>query len=215
MPEPCAVGHDELGPRGLKLVAGPHWKPPMYSVLFRWGLPELVAPPPDVLPVPHATSSGPPKASAPPTAVSRRISRLDLREKMLIFSPLLSIAVPWMHSLGGRAGNRRRSLSEKPGRGRRPIVGSVADPHYSCSPSPSVQSGTLAAPHDSRTTSRVGISMCRSISRPSAAATTVRAAAAPISYSGWCTVVSAGMVNDAASVSSKPISDTSSGTRTP
>src|SRR3982074_2392594 len=93
IPEPCAVGHAELGPSGLKLVAGPHWNPPTYSVLARVGLPEAATPLLDdeVPLVPQATSSGPPKASAPPAmAESRRKSRLDLREKTLIIliSPL-------------------------------------------------------------------------------------------------------------------------------
>src|SRR2546423_10847187 len=97
MPEPCAVGHAELGPRGLKLVAGPHWKPPMNRELARVDLPDLDTPPlVEVLLVPQAISSGPPKARAPAAAESRRKSRLDLREKMLIFTLLSSNAVPWM-----------------------------------------------------------------------------------------------------------------------
>jgi hypothetical protein len=83
--------------------------------LFRCGLLELLVappPPPDVLPVPQATSSGPPKASAPPTAESRRKSRLDLREKMVISSPLLSIVSRGCIRAAGWGTGRRRQLEK-------------------------------------------------------------------------------------------------------
>src|SRR5258706_12317357 len=83
--------------------------------------------PPDdeVLLVPQAASSGPPKASPAPTkAESLRNSRLDLREKLLIsVSPV---------SNGGRVLGGRQSPVARDrvlgGSGGRPIAGSLHDP---------------------------------------------------------------------------------------
>ena len=72
--------------------------------------------------------------------------------------------------------------------------------------------GAEKQPHDWRTRGSVGMNTSPGLVSPASMLTSSRTACLPSSFGGWLMVVSGGVRKRAFSMSSKPTTDTSSGT---